>query len=98
MLTGALMVVAALAAGLASLPGLGLPVALLMFTMGTLGLGNGAVFQVVPQRFPAAVRPMTGLVARPAGSAASCSPSPSARSKAPRAPSPPASSPSPPPP
>ena len=66
-LTGALMTVAALAAGLASLPGLGLTVALLVSTMGTLGMGNGAVFQVVPQRFPTAVGPMTGLVGAAGG-------------------------------
>ena len=66
-LTGALMTVAALAAALASLPGLGLTVAVLMFTMGTLGVGNGAVFQVVPQRFPSAVGPMTGLVGAAGG-------------------------------
>jgi NNP family nitrate/nitrite transporter-like MFS transporter len=66
-LTGALMAVAALAVGLASLPGLGLTVALLVLTMGTLGMGNGAVFQVVPQRFPAAVGPMTGLVGAAGG-------------------------------
>ena len=66
-LTGALMVVAALAVGLASLPGLGLTVALLVVTMGTLGMGNGAVFQVVPQRFPSAVGPMTGLVGAAGG-------------------------------
>jgi NNP family nitrate/nitrite transporter-like MFS transporter len=66
-LTGALMVVAALAVALASLPGLGLTVATLMFTMGTLGVGNGAVFQVVPQRFPGAVGPITGLVGAAGG-------------------------------
>ncbi|HEX2048935.1 MAG TPA: MFS transporter [Acidimicrobiales bacterium] len=66
-LTGALVVVAGLALGLASLPGLGLTVALLVVTMGTLGVGNGAVFQVVPQRFPAAVGPMTGLVGAAGG-------------------------------
>ena len=66
-LTGALMTVAALAVGLASLPGLGLTVALLVLTMGTLGMGNGAVFQVVPERFPAAVGPMTGLVGAAGG-------------------------------
>lgn len=66
-LTGALMIVAALASALASLPGLGLTVALLMVTMGTLGMGNGAVFQVVPQRFPSAVGPMTGLVGAAGG-------------------------------
>ncbi len=66
-LTGALMVVAVLAAGLAALPGLGLTVALLVLTMGTLGVGNGAVFQVVPQRFPSAVGPITGLVGAAGG-------------------------------
>jgi MFS transporter, NNP family, nitrate/nitrite transporter len=66
-LTGALMTVAALAATLASLPGLGLTVAMLMFLMGTLGVGNGAVFQVVPQRFPSAVGPITGLVGAAGG-------------------------------
>ncbi|HEV2759249.1 MAG TPA: MFS transporter [Acidimicrobiales bacterium] len=66
-LTGALTVVGALAVGLASLPGLGLTVALLIVTMGTLGMGNGAVFQVVPQRFPASVGPMTGLVGAAGG-------------------------------
>lgn len=66
-LTGSLMIVAALAGALASLPGLGLTVAMLMFTMGTLGVGNGAVFQVVPQRFPSAVGPMTGLVGAAGG-------------------------------
>jgi len=40
---------------------------MLMFTMGTLGMGNGAVFQVVPQRFPSAVGPMTGLVGAAGG-------------------------------
>ncbi len=66
-LTSALTVVAVLAVGLASLPGLGLTVALLLFTMGTLGAGNGAVFQVVPQRFPSAVGPITGLVGAAGG-------------------------------
>ena len=66
-LTGALMIVAALATGLASLPGLAFTVAMLVFTMGTLGVGNGAVFQVVPQRFPSAVGPITGLVGAAGG-------------------------------
>jgi len=66
-LTGALMAVGALAAGLAALPGLAPTVVLLVITMGTLGMGNGAVFQVVPQRFPSAVGPMTGLVGAAGG-------------------------------
>jgi len=41
-----------------------LPVALALFllVMGTLGFGNGAVFQLVPQRFGAEIGVMTGLV------------------------------------
>ena len=41
-----------------------LPLALTLFilTMGTLGAGNGAVFQLVPQRFRKEIGVMTGLV------------------------------------
>ncbi len=41
-----------------------LPIALLLFilVMGTLGVGNGAVFQLVPQRFRKELGVMTGLV------------------------------------
>ena len=41
-----------------------LPIALVLFiaVMGTLGAGNGAVFQLVPQRFRKEIGVMTGLV------------------------------------
>ena len=41
-----------------------LPLALALFilVMGTLGVGNGAVFQLVPQRFRKEIGVMTGLV------------------------------------
>ncbi len=41
-----------------------LPLALVLFVlvMGTLGIGNGAVFQLVPQRFRSEIGVMTGLV------------------------------------
>ncbi len=41
-----------------------LPLALILFilVMGTLGVGNGAVFQLVPQRFRNEIGVMTGLV------------------------------------
>ena len=41
-----------------------LAIALLLFmvVMGTLGIGNGAVFQLVPQRFRQEIGVMTGLV------------------------------------
>jgi NNP family nitrate/nitrite transporter-like MFS transporter len=41
-----------------------LPIALglFIFVMGVLGIGNGAVFQLVPQRFHKEIGVMTGLV------------------------------------
>jgi NNP family nitrate/nitrite transporter-like MFS transporter len=42
--------------------GLALAVALFVLVMGTLGVGNGAVFQLVPQRFRKEIGVMTGLV------------------------------------
>ncbi|MGH6617461.1 nitrate/nitrite transporter [Sphingomonas sp.] len=41
---------------------LAVSVALFLLVMGTLGFGNGAVFQLVPQRFRAEIGVMTGLV------------------------------------
>jgi len=41
---------------------LGLAMALFLLVMATLGFGNGAVFQLVPQRFRAEIGVMTGLV------------------------------------
>lgn len=42
--------------------GLALAVGLFVAVMGTLGVGNGAVFQLVPQRFRKEIGVMTGLV------------------------------------
>ena len=55
----AAMLLAAISIGPASLP---LAVALFMLVMATLGIGNGAVFQLVPQRFGSEIGVMTGLV------------------------------------
>ena len=57
-------IVAALVLAAISLDTAGLPVALALFVvvMGTLGIGNGAVFQLVPQRFRQEIGVMTGLV------------------------------------
>ena len=41
---------------------LAVAVALFVAVMGTLGVGNGAVFQLVPQRFRKEIGVMTGLV------------------------------------
>ena len=50
-----------------SLPSLATEVTLLFFTMALLGMGNGAVFQLVPQRFPDRIGVLTGLVGAAGG-------------------------------
>jgi NNP family nitrate/nitrite transporter-like MFS transporter len=47
---------------ISSLPPLALAAVLLIATMTLLGMGNGAVFQLVPQRFPREVGALTGVV------------------------------------
>lgn len=51
----------------AALPPVPIAVALLALAMSTLGMGNGSVFQLVPQRFPDRVGMMTGLVGAAGG-------------------------------
>jgi NNP family nitrate/nitrite transporter-like MFS transporter len=63
----ALAVIAALAALLATRPGLAPTVALLFLLVGAFGVGNGAVFQLVGRRYPADVGPVTGLVGAAGG-------------------------------
>jgi MFS transporter, NNP family, nitrate/nitrite transporter len=48
-------------------PGLSVAVALLFVGMGLLGMGNGAVFQLVPQRFPDRIGVVTGIVGAAGG-------------------------------
>ena len=62
-----LSTVAALAIALASLPALAPTVLLLFLLLGALGMANGAVFQLVPQRFPERVSGVTGLVGAAGG-------------------------------
>ena len=52
-------ILAVISTGPATLP---LALALFILVMGTLGAGNGAVFQLVPQRFRKEIGVMTGLV------------------------------------
>jgi NNP family nitrate/nitrite transporter-like MFS transporter len=59
--------VAACIAGMATLPAVQLAMAFLILTMAMLGMANGAVFQLVPQRFPAQVAIMTGVVGAAGG-------------------------------
>jgi MFS transporter, NNP family, nitrate/nitrite transporter len=47
---------------MAATSGIAVAVVLFMATLGTLGVGNGAVFQLVPQRFRKEIGVMTGLV------------------------------------
>jgi NNP family nitrate/nitrite transporter-like MFS transporter len=55
----AALLLALISTGPATLP---LAIASFMLVMGTLGIGNGAVFQLVPQRFGKEIGVMTGLV------------------------------------
>ena len=63
LLGGFAVCLAAVAAG----PGLTGAVALLFIGMGLLGMGNGAVFQLVPQRFPDRIGLVTGIVGAAGG-------------------------------
>jgi NNP family nitrate/nitrite transporter-like MFS transporter len=53
--------------GLATLPPLALGTALLFLAMALLGMGNGSVFQLVPQRFPKEIGVVTGVVGAAGG-------------------------------
>lgn len=54
-------------AGVATLPPVTVALALLVLAMAMLGMGNGSVFQLVPQRFPDRVGIMTGIVGAAGG-------------------------------
>jgi NNP family nitrate/nitrite transporter-like MFS transporter len=50
-----------------SLPAIVVVVPALFLAMGMLGMGNGAVFQIAPQRFPADIELITGIVGAAGG-------------------------------
>ena len=50
-----------------TLPSVAIVVPLLFLAMGMLGMGNGAVFQMAPQRFPADIELVTGIVGAAGG-------------------------------
>ena len=54
-------------AAVGTLPPVTVAVVLLAAAMGMLGMGNGSVFQLVPQRFPDSVGIMTGVVGAAGG-------------------------------
>jgi len=56
-----------LALAVAQLPGVALVTVLFFVLMALLGMGNGSVFQLVPQRFPKEIGIITGLVGAAGG-------------------------------
>jgi NNP family nitrate/nitrite transporter-like MFS transporter len=56
-----------LALGIAQLPGVAVVTGLFFLLMAMLGMGNGSVFQLVPQRFPRQIGVITGLVGAAGG-------------------------------
>src|SRR3569833_1374179 len=50
-----------------ALPSIAVVVSLLFVVMGMLGMGNGAVFQLAPQRFPREIEIITGIVGAAGG-------------------------------
>jgi NNP family nitrate/nitrite transporter-like MFS transporter len=67
MLTALYLGVGVLLLGLSTLPPLAWGTGLLFVSMGLLGMGNGAVFQLVPQRFPREIGVITGIVGAAGG-------------------------------
>lgn len=67
MLLGLLAMAAVCLGLLSSLPPTSVAVALFALLMAVLGMGNGSVFQLVPQRFAGRVGVMTGLVGAAGG-------------------------------
>jgi NNP family nitrate/nitrite transporter-like MFS transporter len=67
LLVGLLFGFAACLVAVAMAPALSVALAILFLGMGLLGMGNGAVFQLVPQRFPARISLVTGIVGAAGG-------------------------------
>src|SRR5260370_15571210 len=67
MLTALYVGVAITMVGLATLPPLQWGTLFLFLGMGMLGMGNGSVFQLVPQRFPKEIGVITGIVGAAGG-------------------------------
>lgn len=67
LLVGLFLGVAASLLILSTLPPLALVVPMLFLSMGMLGMGNGAVFQIAPQRFLSEIELITGIVGAAGG-------------------------------
>ncbi len=61
------LAVAALLGAIGMLPSLKWAILFLFFTLLCLGMGNGSVFQIIPQRFKAEIGMMTGIVGAAGG-------------------------------
>jgi NNP family nitrate/nitrite transporter-like MFS transporter len=66
-LTALFLTVGTLMVGMTALPTLAAGTALMFLAMGLLGTGNGAVFQLVPQRFAREIGVITGIVGAAGG-------------------------------
>ncbi len=67
MLVGLYVGVSLTMLGLATLPAKEVGTLLMFCGMGMLGMGNGSVFQLVPQRFPKEIGVITGIVGAAGG-------------------------------
>lgn len=67
MLMGLYGVIAIMLAGISALPGIAITTTLLFVAMMCLGMGNGSVFQLVPQRFRQEIGLVTGIVGAAGG-------------------------------
>jgi NNP family nitrate/nitrite transporter-like MFS transporter len=67
MLTALYVLAGAAMLGVATAPPLAVCFVLLFLGMGALGMGNGSVFQLVPQRFPREIGVLTGIVGAAGG-------------------------------
>jgi NNP family nitrate/nitrite transporter-like MFS transporter len=64
---GVLVAFAILSIGIALAPPLSVCQLLVFAAVGCLGMGNGAIFQIVPQRFPGEIGIVTGVVGAAGG-------------------------------
>lgn len=67
MLMGLYAVISLMMLGISTLPGIALTTMMLFIAMMSLGMGNGSVFQLVPQRFRDEIGVVTGIVGAAGG-------------------------------
>jgi NNP family nitrate/nitrite transporter-like MFS transporter len=67
MLMGLYGIIAIMMLGISTLPGITLTTIMLFIAMMSLGMGNGSVFQLVPQRFRQEIGIVTGIVGAAGG-------------------------------